>query len=899
MPLNFLAGGNVIILNEDDIILEVLRPVKQYDVVKGSKYIFNKVNLDLSYDGLLDNNLHDKELLYETEECVTNTYPKEEAKSKAYYLTARVTDTCSKDEASNKKLTSWKDKTKNKITSISGDADGMYIREEAESITSINGDTEGISSVKDNVKNNVTSINDDKKSRIPSINNDITSLDTASLEQSEGALDIVTQNRIKEAYISLLSPDLRKKRPVNKLNEQDEEFRESETIVSNLSEEEMNDLFADSNKEFNMNITKFNKDEKERIINSNNIESLDIVKSNLFNILPFDKEFTDMVFFDIQKIIAGKKSVPENINDYFNDLKFKIESIQDFWEITIDNGKISKLFCFPTIFSNIIYLSNEVNIPTTSNLDDSNILNNENNRNNFINSENSLINGNSLINNENNLINGNNLINESSLISNENRLINENTIQINENSSINNENNLINENTIPISENNLINENIKKYNILDNSIIDRFNTLSIFSTQDTLKAKNKDEIKTLINKKTKAIHFNSFNEAVDFYFNFNKKTVKRQEEKTVRIKKAQEKYIEELKVQRDENEEISNILERNRNMVQSILQVFRKCYDTKMDWSDFDLFYKQEMENENEIAMLIESYNLKERTCIVRLEDNTIMLKLDDNFNKNVERYYAKRKKVLEKAQKTKTALENIVGKIKTVKTQKREPFWFEKFHFFFSSDKQLVIGGKNAQQNEILVKKHLEKDDIYFHCDIHGGSSVISKGSKEGTIIEASYMALVMSKSWDDGIVNEVFYVNADQVLKTFGGEKQDKGTFIIKGKKNITYPHRLEYGMGLIFIIEGGENGSIPEFTCNPVDENILYAMPVSAPWGLIKTYKYRVRICPGKDKKSVVCGNAMKTFHLLSENSFERDFVMKVGLEEYMVVAPSNSKIGKISN
>jgi len=39
-----------------------------------------------------------------------------------------------------------------------------------------------------------------------------------------------------------------------------------------------------------------------------------------------------------------------------------------------------------------------------------------------------------------------------------------------------------------------------------------------------------------------------------------------------------------------------------------------------------------------------------------------------------------------------------------------RKVFWFEKFHWFFTSENYLVISGKDAHQNEIIVKKYMDK---------------------------------------------------------------------------------------------------------------------------------------------------------------------------------------------
>lgn len=39
-----------------------------------------------------------------------------------------------------------------------------------------------------------------------------------------------------------------------------------------------------------------------------------------------------------------------------------------------------------------------------------------------------------------------------------------------------------------------------------------------------------------------------------------------------------------------------------------------------------------------------------------------------------------------------------------------RKPAWFERFHWFISSENYLVISGRDAQQNELIVKKYFRK---------------------------------------------------------------------------------------------------------------------------------------------------------------------------------------------
>ena len=75
---------------------------------------------------------------------------------------------------------------------------------------------------------------------------------------------------------------------------------------------------------------------------------------------------------------------------------------------------------------------------------------------------------------------------------------------------------------------------------------------------------------------------------------------------------------------------------------------------------------------------------------------------------------------------------------------------WWEKFHWFLSSDHLVVIAGRDAQQNELLVKRYMRKGknekrifflflillfgsgDAYVHAEVHGAASCIVKGEKK-----------------------------------------------------------------------------------------------------------------------------------------------------------------------
>lgn len=169
----------------------------------------------------------------------------------------------------------------------------------------------------------------------------------------------------------------------------------------------------------------------------------------------------------------------------------------------------------------------------------------------------------------------------------------------------------------------------------------------------------------------------------------------------------------------------------------------------------------------------------------------------------------------------------------KQAKTEKKKE-WYEKFHWFISSEGFLCIGGKDATSNEIIIKKHAEKEDIVLHTDMSGSPFFVVKNGQEAseeTLQEAAQAVAVYSRAWKLGHQTaDVFYVKPEQVTKEAqSGEHLPKGSFMIMGKTQYFYP-KLEYAIGL-------------------VDGQIIGG-PVSA---IEKKADSFIVVIPGKEKKS----------------------------------------------
>lgn len=198
-----------------------------------------------------------------------------------------------------------------------------------------------------------------------------------------------------------------------------------------------------------------------------------------------------------------------------------------------------------------------------------------------------------------------------------------------------------------------------------------------------------------------------------------------------------------------------------------------------------------------------------------------IVLDPNKNAYENANAYFENSKKMKKKLEDTKKAIEETKKEIekekqmqetkrqqkeKTVQMvqNKEKKEWYEQYHWFLTSENILAVGGKNAGQNEELVKRKFFENDLFFHADIKGASVVILKEGKsagEKSKEETAQFAACYSTAWKAGYsIVDVYYVTKDQVSKSPPpGEYLEKGSFFISGKKNYfrSIPLRLFIGI------------------------------------------------------------------------------------------------------
>jgi predicted ribosome quality control (RQC) complex YloA/Tae2 family protein len=184
-----------------------------------------------------------------------------------------------------------------------------------------------------------------------------------------------------------------------------------------------------------------------------------------------------------------------------------------------------------------------------------------------------------------------------------------------------------------------------------------------------------------------------------------------------------------------------------------------------------------------------------------------ITLDLTKSINENASVYFERAKKIWKKIIGAEKALLENLKKLEELEAKrekialeesreeqlkKRKRDWYEKFRWFISSEGFLVIGGRDATSNEIVIKKHTFPEDLVFHTDMAGSPFFVVKSESrhigEKTKEEAADATCTFSKAWKLGLqTTSVFYVIPEQVSKkTKAGEYMGKGAFMIYGKTN-----------------------------------------------------------------------------------------------------------------
>ncbi len=368
-------------------------------------------------------------------------------------------------------------------------------------------------------------------------------------------------------------------------------------------------------------------------------------------------------------------------------------------------------------------------------------------------------------------------------------------------------------------------------NLIYNSIYELFEPLRNSNFHPQIVSNGKEDVLPLdlkLYESYKKDAFETYNEAADEFFSSEvRETLKNEYEdvwgaevkKFEKRLKIQEETLDKFHKTIKVSKKRGDLMYANYGKIQSILDVIKDAREN-YSWNEIASKLKTARKQGLAGADIIESLD-KLGNLTLKIDDEVINMDSKVEIPENAEVYYEKAKKAKRKITGVNIAIEKTKKEIEKAKNKKeiemervtlpqkrvkKELKWFEKLRWFISSDGFLVIGGRDANSNEIVVKKYMENHDIYFHSDIHGAPSVIIKSQNkeipETTINEAASFAASFSSAWTKGFGSQdVYWVHPDQVSKTpQSGEFVKKGAFIIRGTRNYIRAATLLMAVGVV---------------------------------------------------------------------------------------------------
>ncbi|VVB84622.1 Uncharacterised protein [uncultured archaeon] len=390
-------------------------------------------------------------------------------------------------------------------------------------------------------------------------------------------------------------------------------------------------------------------------------------------------------------------------------------------------------------------------------------------------------------------------------------------------------------------------------------------------------------------------YFGTFNEALDEYFSagVDKKGEKAKEAGTE--KKSEKPGLYEYRMQkqmlalqkfRDEEKKLvhkGELIYAHYQLCEGILKAVKSARDKGYSWDEI----KNTLKNSDiPEAKAIKSINPARVALMLDLDGEEAEVDIRLSVHQNSQVYYDKAKKLSAKIKGALTAIEETKklsekGEAPKIRKKPEKPRqkWYEQFRWFISSDGFLVIGGRDAQNNEDIVKKHLEKRDIFFHAHVSGSPAVVIKTEgkevPETTLLEAAQFTVSYTGIWKSCQQSwECYWVLPEQVSKTpESGEYVAKGAFVIRGKRNYFKDVMLGAALGLEFN-----------------EEKMLSGGPLSA---VKKRAKFVIEIEQGEFNQNDL---SKKIYRMLNEKFEDKKLIKMIASPDKiaMFLPPGGSKV-----
>jgi predicted ribosome quality control (RQC) complex YloA/Tae2 family protein len=273
--------------------------------------------------------------------------------------------------------------------------------------------------------------------------------------------------------------------------------------------------------------------------------------------------------------------------------------------------------------------------------------------------------------------------------------------------------------------------------------------------------------------------------------------------------------FEKLRVAEDFSKELENLLKIREEVVSKAGSLRLKA-KTLMD--NLILFQKvlesikEGKEPPNEVRVVSVDYG--KRIAKVVFNEVEYELDLDSSATSNASSMFEEAKRIEEHVPEIERKITAIKEKIpisrKMVPKKTVEKKWYEKFRWNISINGNLILAGKDAGTNELLVKKYVVENSIVLHADFIGAPFVtiygIDNPSQEELEEAALMAACYATRAWDGKYASlDIYWVRGSQISKKAPpGQYLPRGAFMIHGSKNFIRNVELKLWVG---VTEDGE--------------------------------------------------------------------------------------------
>ena len=298
-------------------------------------------------------------------------------------------------------------------------------------------------------------------------------------------------------------------------------------------------------------------------------------------------------------------------------------------------------------------------------------------------------------------------------------------------------------------------------------------------------------------------HFGTFSEALEHFFPLTKAERKTAEarprlSREERILKYQKSAIKKFDEKIEKTEEIVAAIYENYGFVTWLIAGLDTA-SRQLSWQEIE---KQLKDVQSATAGKIVAFHPEEASVDIDI-GKIVRIHAHESLEQNAGRYHDIIKKFRKKKSGALAAMKAIPAKKNVRKREfvSMKKLWYHRFRWFVTSDGIVVLGGRDASQNEELVRKYMTGGDLFVHADVHGASVVIVKG-KTGKMDEVAQFAASYSGAWRSGHFSaDVYSALPHQVSKTpESGEFVSRGSFIVRGERTWYRDVPLAVAIGLM---------------------------------------------------------------------------------------------------